>query len=45
LNSNTELVLVLVIGVGLAGCGANNPSTSDGLPSLPDGAAAGAEAG
>ena len=52
MSTNTGLVLALIIGVGLVGCGsgshssgsADAPVLPDGVTSLPDGAAAGAEA-
>ena len=45
LRTNIGLVLALVIGVGLglAGCGSGSGNASDGVASLPDGAAVGAE--
>jgi phage shock protein E len=42
LTTNTGLVLALVVGVGLAGCGASSPS--GGVAPLPDAAATGVEA-
>jgi phage shock protein E len=42
LSTNTGLVLALVVGVGLAGCGASSPS--GGALSLPDAAVTGVEA-
>ena len=44
MNTNTGFVLTLVIGVGLAGCGSGSHGNSCCAVSLPDGAAAGAEA-
>jgi phage shock protein E len=43
LRTNIRLVLTLFIGAGLAGCGSGSRSGADGVASLPDGAAAGAE--
>ncbi len=44
LSTNTGLVLVLIIGAGLAGCGSGSRAGADSLTALPDGATAGAEA-
>jgi phage shock protein E len=38
LSTNTRLVLALIIGAGLAGCGSGSHAGADGLPALPDGA-------
>jgi rhodanese-related sulfurtransferase len=44
LNTNTGFVLALIVGAGLAGCGAGSRAGADSLAALPDGATAVAEA-